>query len=83
MRGHNVCIVEKNKLEGRTQEWNISRHELQVLYMPLYTQAHPWLKHFKIMLIILHIWKKWYQKRQGLQNWFNPSNNEIAGWESQ
>lgn len=29
-RGFNVCVIERNELQGRTQEWNISRHELQV-----------------------------------------------------
>ena len=27
-----MCIVEKRKCEGRLQEWNINRHELQVDY---------------------------------------------------
>ena len=31
MRGQRVCIVEKRALEGRRQEWNISRHDLEVL----------------------------------------------------
>lgn len=31
LRGHKVCIVEKRLVEGRNQEWNISRGELQVL----------------------------------------------------
>ncbi len=30
LRGHKVCIVEKRRVEGRNQEWNVSRHELQV-----------------------------------------------------
>ena len=25
--GHSVCVVEKRKVEGRTQEWNISRED--------------------------------------------------------
>lgn len=29
-RGHRVCVIERNELRGRTQEWNISRHELEV-----------------------------------------------------
>ena len=28
-RGFNVCVLEKNKLKGRTQEWNVNGHELQ------------------------------------------------------
>ena len=31
MRGQRVCIVEKRAVEGRRQEWNISRHDLDVL----------------------------------------------------
>ncbi|CAK0756134.1 hypothetical protein CVIRNUC_002428 [Coccomyxa viridis] len=31
LRGHKVCIVEKRRVEGRLQEWNVSRSELQVL----------------------------------------------------
>ena len=30
-RGYSVCIVEKRTLSGRTQEWNISREELEHL----------------------------------------------------
>ena len=30
LRGHKVCIVEKRRVEGRLQEWNVSRSELQV-----------------------------------------------------
>jgi len=30
-RGHKVCVVEKRLLQGRTQEWNISRAELDTL----------------------------------------------------
>lgn len=30
LRGHRVSIVEKRRVEGRLQEWNVSRHELQV-----------------------------------------------------
>lgn len=30
-RGHRVCVVERRLLEGRTQEWNTSRHELHSL----------------------------------------------------
>ena len=26
-QGHSVCVVEKRKVEGRTQEWNISRED--------------------------------------------------------
>ena len=33
MRGHRVCILEKGTLQGRTQEWNISRHELQASHL--------------------------------------------------
>lgn len=29
LRGNKVCIVEKRRVEGRNQEWNVSRHELQ------------------------------------------------------
>ena len=29
-QGYTVCIVEKRKAEGRTQEWNTSREELKV-----------------------------------------------------
>lgn len=31
LRGHRVCIVEQRRVEGRAQEWNISRPELAVL----------------------------------------------------
>ncbi|BDA41128.1 hypothetical protein COCOBI_01-7830 [Coccomyxa sp. Obi] len=31
LRGHRVSIVEKRRVEGRLQEWNVSRHELQDL----------------------------------------------------
>lgn len=31
LRGAKVCIVERRRIEGRTQEWNSSRTELQVL----------------------------------------------------
>lgn len=31
LRGARVCIVERRRIEGRTQEWNSSRAELQVL----------------------------------------------------
>lgn len=31
MQGHSVCIVEKRKVEGRAQEWNISRSDFNVL----------------------------------------------------
>ena len=30
LKGHKVCIVEKRRVEGRLQEWNVSRSELQV-----------------------------------------------------
>ena len=30
LQGWRVCIVEKRLAEGRTQEWNSSRPELQV-----------------------------------------------------
>lgn len=30
LRGHRVRIVEKRRVEGRLQEWNVSRQELQV-----------------------------------------------------
>ena len=30
LQGWRVCIVEKRMAEGRTQEWNSSRPELQV-----------------------------------------------------
>lgn len=29
MRGYSVCIIEKDMLEGRTQEWNVNDHEIQ------------------------------------------------------
>ena len=31
LRGQRVCIVEKRTVEGRKQEWNISKHDLDVL----------------------------------------------------
>lgn len=31
LRGHKVCIVDKRLVQGRSQEWNISRHEYEVL----------------------------------------------------
>uniref|UniRef100_A0A7R9VAJ3 Lycopene beta-cyclase n=1 Tax=Chlamydomonas euryale TaxID=1486919 RepID=A0A7R9VAJ3_9CHLO len=31
MQGHNVAIIDRRMIQGRTQEWNISRTELQVL----------------------------------------------------
>lgn len=31
LRGHRVTVVEKRRVEGRTQEWNVSRAELDVL----------------------------------------------------
>ncbi|EIE26315.1 hypothetical protein COCSUDRAFT_11899 [Coccomyxa subellipsoidea C-169] len=31
LRGHRVSIIEKRRVEGRIQEWNVSRHELQDL----------------------------------------------------
>lgn len=30
LRGHRVCIVEKRLVQGRNQEWNISRGEVNV-----------------------------------------------------
>ena len=30
LRGHRVTVVEKRRVEGRTQEWNVSRAELDV-----------------------------------------------------
>lgn len=30
LRGHKVSIVEKRRVEGRMQEWNVSLEELQV-----------------------------------------------------
>lgn len=30
MRGHSVLVLERNRLQGRDQDWNISRTELQV-----------------------------------------------------
>lgn len=30
-RGHRVAVIERRRVEGRTQEWNISRHELYSL----------------------------------------------------
>jgi hypothetical protein len=38
MRGHKVAIVERNEVKGRDQEWNISRHEVQVL--PADSEVH-------------------------------------------
>ena len=29
--GYNVCVIERNKIAGRKQEWNISRKELNTL----------------------------------------------------
>ena len=31
LQGHRVAIIEKNSLQGRNQEWNISREELNGL----------------------------------------------------
>lgn len=31
LKGYNVCIVERNRVSGRPQEWNISRKELMTL----------------------------------------------------
>jgi hypothetical protein len=31
LRGHKVCVVEAAKLQGRAQEWNLSRQELDEL----------------------------------------------------
>lgn len=31
LRGHNVCVIERRRVEGRAQEWNASREELQVM----------------------------------------------------
>jgi hypothetical protein len=31
LRGHSVCVVEAAKLQGRAQEWNLSRQELDEL----------------------------------------------------
>ena len=31
LRGHSVCVVERRRVEGRSQEWNISRGELAAL----------------------------------------------------
>jgi len=40
LRGQRVCVVERRVVEGRTQEWNISRHELRTLSdLGLVTQA--------------------------------------------
>lgn len=30
-KGHKTCVLERNKVAGRAQEWNISRKELNVL----------------------------------------------------
>lgn len=30
LRGHRVTVVEKRRVEGRAQEWNVSRQELNV-----------------------------------------------------
>ena len=34
LRGHRVTVVEKRRVEGRTQEWNVSRPELDVRPLP-------------------------------------------------
>ena len=31
MLGYNVCIIERGKIAGRVQEWNISENELKIL----------------------------------------------------
>ena len=31
LRGHSVCVVERRRVQGRAQEWNISRGELAAL----------------------------------------------------
>lgn len=31
MQGHTVCIVEKRRVQGRAQEWNISRNDYDIL----------------------------------------------------
>jgi lycopene cyclase CruP len=33
LRGHKVCVIEKRRLQGREQEWNISRGELDNLLL--------------------------------------------------
>lgn len=30
VQGWRVCVIEKRRVEGRNQEWNISRDELEV-----------------------------------------------------
>jgi lycopene cyclase CruP len=37
-QGLRVAVVEKRRVEGRLQEWNSSRHEIQVggLYQPVH-----------------------------------------------
>ena len=34
LRGHRVTVVERRRVEGRTQEWNVSRPELNVRAPP-------------------------------------------------
>ena len=31
LQGHSVCVVERRRVQGRVQEWNISRGELAAL----------------------------------------------------
>ena len=32
MRGKRVAVVERSQLQGRDQEWNISRQDMQAWY---------------------------------------------------
>lgn len=39
MKGHNVCVMEAGKLQGREQEWNISMDEMmELLELGIFTQ---------------------------------------------
>jgi hypothetical protein len=41
LKGHRVCVVERRVAQGRLQEWNSSRAELQVRRRPAPGQAQP------------------------------------------
>lgn len=53
LRGCSVCIVERRRVEGRSQEWNISRHELQVTDVPLDRKVPVWLSQRGYLLCLL------------------------------
>ncbi len=58
LRGARVCIVERRRIEGRTQEWNSSRAELQVLVkLGLITQEQ--LESIIVCSIIVVWWCFW------------------------